>query len=596
MNGDANLPTQTDAQLVEPPAPAPSSPAEKQERLAAWLQFPRRVVFLLIAFGVALAFVVSLQASLRAALAPTLPPECYRRGPGTEWSVSWSIGRCNQLVTEVIGQRLPNTLLLLGVGLFLALLLALIATLVAVLAHRLEERIGPLGSILRGVGRLLAFCLATPPVLVMAPLLIFFFSFQLKLLPSAGMSTPGVGGPGDVMNRLILPALTLALFPSVLTAQAVAREVTLPRERVGGRLWLIGLFKGLGVLVGQVGGVLSATVLVEIIFRWPGIGGWVLQSVANRDYPLLFGLLSVYIGLVLVGRLIAELFRWLERLVRVPVLPLQPARTRWRRIAHRLWLVLTLVLLLVPLALTVAGLLVRPEAAIKQDVMSSNKPPSSVHPLGTDDLGRDLQARVLRGGLVTLGVAALVAVIVLLPGVLGGALTGLLASRRVWWAESVADLLLLPADVLLYFPPVLGAVAIWIVTHSPAPWVKVMLVALIMLLPRAVRVYQTLWVAAPEQRKGLALGLAGSGVLFLSTLFAAFGLVTILDYLGLGMVNPPQPTLGYVLSFATIGMRTRPEGLFASGGAIWICAFAFYAAADALVGFFHKEALARLNE
>jgi peptide/nickel transport system permease protein len=396
-----------------------------------------------------------------------------------------------------------------------------------------------------------------------------------------------------VISRLIMPALTLALFPSILTAQAVAREVTLPRERVGGRLWLIGLFKGLGVLAGQVGGVLSATVLVEMIFRWPGIGGWVLQSMANRDYPLLFGLLIVYICLVLVGRLIAELFRWLERLVRVPALPIQPAPAPWRRI----WLVLTLVLLLAPLALTVSGLLVRPDAAIKQDITSSNKPPSRVHPWGTDDLGRDLQARVLRGGLVTLGVTALVAVIVLLPGLMGGALTGLLASRRVWWAESVADLLLLPADVLLYFPVVLGAVTIWIVTLSPTFGVKVMLIALLMLLPRAVRVYQALWVAAPGQRKGLALGLAGSGALFLGTLFAALGVVTIFDYLGLGAVNPPQPTLGYVLSSAAISMRARPEGLLASGGAIWACALAFYAAADALVGFFHsKEALVRLNE
>jgi ABC-type dipeptide/oligopeptide/nickel transport system permease subunit len=62
-------------------------------------------------------------------------------------------------------------------------------------------------------------------------------------------------------------------------------------------------------------------------------------------------------------------------------------------------------------------------------------------------------------------------------------------------------------------------------------------------------------------------------------------------------VNPPQPTLGYVLSSAAISMRARPEGLLASGGAIWACALAFYSAADALVGFFHsKEALVRLNE
>jgi len=47
----------------------------------------------------------------------------------------------------------------------------------------------------------------------------------------------------------------------------------------------------------------------------------------------------------------------------------------------------------------------------------------------------------------------LAAVIILLPSLLGGALTGFLASRRVWLAESLADLLLLPADALLFIPP-----------------------------------------------------------------------------------------------------------------------------------------------
>jgi ABC-type dipeptide/oligopeptide/nickel transport system permease subunit len=325
-----------------------------------------------------------------------------------------------------------------------------------------------------------------------------------------------------------------------------------------------------------------------------------MSLAAARDYPLLLGTLSACAVLVLVGRLIAELFRWLERLVSAPVLSPQPAPTPWRRTARKIWVVLALALLLVPLALAIAGLSVNPGAATKMDTQATNKPPSAEHPWGTDNLGRDLQVRVWRGGLLTLGIAALVAVIALLPSLLGGALTGWLASLRTWWSESLADLLLLPADALLFIPAVPGAIVIMlltIVSRSKSIWVGATAVALVVLLPRAVRVYQMLWKAAPGQRKGLALGLAGTGIAFLGLLFAGWGLVAALDFMGLGFINPPNPALGSMLSAATISMRIRPEGLLASGIALWACALAFYTAADALVGFFSsKEALVRLNE
>jgi ABC-type dipeptide/oligopeptide/nickel transport system permease subunit len=108
--------------------------------------------------------------------------------------------------------------------------------------------------------------------------------------------------------------------------------------------------------------------------------------------------------------------------------------------------------------------------------------------------------------------------------------------------------------------------------------------------------YQTLWTAAPEQRRGLALGLAGSGVLLLGTLFAGLGLVTALDFLGFG-VQPPTPSLGSVLGEALRLLPTSPHVLLAGGAVLGACACACFTAADALVGLFSsKEPLARLNE
>ena len=558
----------------------------RSERLASWLQFPRRVVFLLIAYGLASALIIGLRGPLSGSMDPTnLDQEL-------DWTLSLTMGTP---VVELISERMPNTLLLLTAALILASFLALGAALIGALSHKLEEHTGLPGSILKGLGRLWIFSNLAMPVFVVGLLLIFIFALRLKLLPPMGMTD--LVGPGDMAVRvkhLILPTLALALLPAALTAQAVAREVTLPRERTGICTWLTGLFKGLGALVGQIGGLLSGVVLVEVVFAWPGIGRLLLEAMMRRDFPVVLGILTALATLILVGRLVAELFRWLERLVNSPDVSASPGPATWRKTARRVWVVAALALLLIPLAVAVSGLAVGPDAAVEIDFDARNSPPSADHAWGADELGRDTRARVLRGGLVTLAVATGAAAIMLLPGGLGGALTGFLASRRQLWSESAADLLLLPADGLLFIPAVPGAIVIAVLLGPGLG--TAMLAVVIVLLPRAVRVFQTLWTAAPEARSKLTLGLGGLGGGFLGLLFAAFCLVAALGFLGLG-VQPPQPSLGLVLMDASQMMFSRPEAMFPAAIVLWLCAFACYTAADALISFFHsKEVMVRLNE
>ena len=592
MNNEASLLTPTDAHQVDlsVPAPGPSSPPERQERLAAWLQLPRRIVLLLISFGLAWAVIMVLRSRLTAIIVGPLGKEAL-----PNWSFSLTYKRP---VAEIISGALPNTLLLLGAALLLALILALIAVLVALLAHALEGKAGPVGSILKGLGRLVIFSQAAMPALGMAMLLMIVFAVNLKWVPVAPKLTPG--SPhylADLLKTIISPTLALALLPATLAAQAVAREVTLRRERGRARLWLAGLFKGLGVLLGQVGAILSGTLVVESIFAWPGLGRLALTTVSNRDYPVQLGVIGAWAGLVLAGRLAAELFRWLERLVLLPISRTQSDPLQWRKTARKIWVIMALVLLLAPLALGVIGLTVNSDRVLQINSGQSFKPPSASHPWGTDSLGRDIQARALRGGLVTLGIAAFVSVIAVLPSLLGGALTGFLSARRTLAMESIADLLLLPADVLLFIPALLGAIVMMeLMREHGLTWTSVGIAVAVVVLPRAVRSCQALWVTASDQLKGLALRLVSIAALFLDVLFVAFTLVTMLDFIGLG-TPPPDPSLGSLVLLGMSGLRVRPEQLIISISLIWACAFAFYTAADALVGFFHsKEPLARLNE
>ncbi len=559
------------------------SESGQQHHLAAWLQFPRRLALLLLAYAAALAL---LQA-LRQPLLNTLQRPASERIPA-----------------NLITQRVENTALLLAVGLALALLGALLISPVAILVHKVEAARGPPGSILKGLGRLVFFGPASAPVFCLGLFLILLFSQRLRLLPAVGMIDPGdPGNLGSRIAHLILPALTLAVLPGIVTAQVVAREVTLSRAGGEKHPWRIGLLRGLGTAAGQVAGLLTATVLVEDLFAWPGMGKLLVDAASHREIPVLLEILPVYMQITLVGRVTAELCHWGERLQRGSGVPRPPEPTAWRMRARGVYVVLALLLLLLPLGLVVAGMTVDQQAALRTDVGARLAPPSREHPWGTDQIGRDLRARVLWGAALSLGAAGVAATLTLLPGILVGALTGSLAAQGQLWTESLADLLLLPADVLLLIPTLPGAILIGQLTWASSdgssggglPLWAVWVLA-ILLLPRAIRTYHALWLAVPEQHPRSRLALAGLGALLLGTLFLGFGLLAGLDFLGLG-IQPPLPTLGGVLKAALLALQQSRRGAIMAGAVLWTCAYAFYTSTDALLGYFHSKApLAQLNQ
>jgi peptide/nickel transport system permease protein len=190
-------------------------------------------------------------------------------------------------VARELLDRLPATLELAGTATLLALLLGLPLGLLAAL-----RRNSVLDQLTRG-GSLVA---ASIPSFWLAYLLIIAFSVKLDLLPSFGR-----GG----VEHLVLPALALALNESAYVARltrstmlevlgedyvTTARAKGLPERRVIG---LHALKNALGAVVTQAGlvfGVLFAhSVIVEVIFVWPGIGRLSVEAITQRDYPMIQG-------------------------------------------------------------------------------------------------------------------------------------------------------------------------------------------------------------------------------------------------------------------------------------------------------------------
>jgi peptide/nickel transport system permease protein len=232
-------------------------------------------------------------------------------------ALSGNLGRSYQHQTPVaslIRNRIPNTLLLAGTALLIALLVAIPLGIVS--AVRRYSAVDYLATVA-------AFFGVSVPNFWLGIMLIVLFSVTLGWLPSAGMRTAGVqAGPADVLLHLIMPAVVLSTFPlaqlmryarssmvEVLGQDYVrtARAKGLGPARVLGthalRNALIPVVTVLGVITPRL---LSGAVITETIFAWPGLGRLAVDAAITRDYPLIMGLVMTTAVLVIVGNLIVD--------------------------------------------------------------------------------------------------------------------------------------------------------------------------------------------------------------------------------------------------------------------------------------------------
>jgi peptide/nickel transport system permease protein len=103
--------------------------------------------------------------------------------------------------------------------------------------------------------------------------------------------------------------------------------------------------------------------------------------------------------------------------------------------------------------LAVFGPIVWPKDPLAIDVGASLQPPSLSHPMGTDDIGRDVFARFNEGARISLAVGG---VVVLVGGVVGG-LIGIVSGVLGGWVDAT---LMRIMDAILAFPPLILAMAV----------------------------------------------------------------------------------------------------------------------------------------
>ena len=177
--------------------------------------------------------------------------------------------------------------------------------------------------------RMVSLFLLTVPVFWLALLAIELLGVRWQVFPVQQMSSDSaadfslVGRVLDVAHHLVLPAMVLGLarcgavmrfvrngLLEVLQQDYIrtAAAIGLGRRRI---LWVHALKNAVGPLVQRFGltlpGLLSGTVVIEVIFSWPGVGSATFNALSERDYPVVLAATALSGALVVLSTLATDL-------------------------------------------------------------------------------------------------------------------------------------------------------------------------------------------------------------------------------------------------------------------------------------------------
>ena len=262
----------------------------------------------------------------------------------------------------------------------------------------------------------------------------------------------------------------------------------------------------------------------------------------------------------------------------------------WRRFRKSKTAMLGLCLLIFVLCIAIFADVITPyENAISQ---SANRldGPSAAHIFGTDELGRDLFARIVHGSRYSLLIGASTSVLAL---VIGG-LLGAIAAYYGGWVDSIIMRL---TDVVMTVPPILLSLA---VVAALGGSLRSLLIAItISCVPSMLRLVRSVVLGVVDEdyiEAARSYGASDMRIILKYVIPNALGPIIVtttmnvanmilsaagLSFLSLG-VQPPAPEWGALLSDAKTYMFTAPHLLYIPGIFIVIAALSFNLAGDGL--------------
>jgi peptide/nickel transport system permease protein len=222
--------------------------------------------------------------------------------------------KLNEPVRTVILQKLPKTVLLLGLATLLTVIVAIPLGIFQVL-----RRNKPSDYILTT----LSFIFYATPTFFLGIVLIEIFAIHWHVFPPEGPQAPSIGGIITDWHALVLPVITLAAvyiagfsrymrssMMEALTEDYIrtARAKGLSTRRVNYihalRNALIPIITLLGLTLPAI---VSGALITEDVFNYPGMGLAFFNAAINNDFPLLIGTVVVAAIATVVGSLLADI-------------------------------------------------------------------------------------------------------------------------------------------------------------------------------------------------------------------------------------------------------------------------------------------------
>jgi peptide/nickel transport system permease protein len=225
----------------------------------------------------------------------------------------------HQPVAIAIGERLPATFELGAVALIWSLLVAIpLGTIAAVRRGSLIDRLAT-GFTVGGV---------SIPNFVIGIVLIFVLSVSLRLFPFGGY-VPFNKDAYENLRHIVLPAIALGTAGAAInmrfTRSSMIEVLNLDyirTARAKGASWqrvvfihalknaLIPVVTIIGL---QIGGIIEGAVVTETVFTWPGVGRLAVESILNKDYTVVQGIVLVAAFSFMFANLLVDLvYGWLD--------------------------------------------------------------------------------------------------------------------------------------------------------------------------------------------------------------------------------------------------------------------------------------------
>ncbi len=235
-----------------------------------------------------------------------------------------------RLVTEVIGERLPNTIYLMVASEIVVILGALLVGVFSAL-----RQYSVMDNFMTGI----SFIAYSMPIFFIALISMYLFGVLFKrwglpYLPTVGMFDPDVGKTvGQVLLHMVLPILSMTLVSLAAYSRYIrstmlevmnqdyirtAKSKGLPRWRI---VYIHALKNASLPIVTLVGMdlplLLGGALVTESIFAWPGMGRLFLDHVNRVDVPVVMGILMLIAVAVVVFQIITDIvYAWLDPRIR----------------------------------------------------------------------------------------------------------------------------------------------------------------------------------------------------------------------------------------------------------------------------------------